>query len=128
MTTRRAAYRDFPGRRWLIVALRALHLVGMVGLGADIMGGHIQSWSPFVALLVASGLAMIALDAWSNPEYLRQYCGAGMLLKLALLLWLAADSSLRLAAFWVVLGLSAFIAHAPGRWRHRRLFAPARGE
>lgn len=128
MTTRRTGYRDFPGRRWLIVVLRALHLVGMVGLGAEIMAGHAQSWSPFVALLVASGVVMMAVDAWSNREYMRQYCGVGMLLKLALLLWLAADSSLRLGMFWVVLGLSAFIAHAPGSWRHRRLFAPAGGE
>ena len=30
-----SAYRDFPGRRWLGVLLRAAHLAGVVGVGAQ---------------------------------------------------------------------------------------------
>ena len=35
-----SAYRDFPGRRWLGVLLRAAHLAGVVGLGAGLLGAE----------------------------------------------------------------------------------------
>jgi hypothetical protein len=34
-----SAYRDFPGRRWLGVLLRAAHLAGVVGVGAGLLAG-----------------------------------------------------------------------------------------
>jgi hypothetical protein len=121
--TAQHAYRDFPGRRWLIVALRGLHLAGMVGFGAELLAGRPGLATPYVWLLAGTGAAMVALDAWSNPLYLQQYCGAAMLLKLGLLVWLAADAEWRLFVFWAVLALSALVAHAPARVRHRRLFS-----
>ena len=35
-----SAYRDFPGRRWLGVLLRAAHLAGVVGVGAGLLAGE----------------------------------------------------------------------------------------
>ena len=32
--------RDFPGRRWLLVALRSLHLVGVVLVGSALLTGQ----------------------------------------------------------------------------------------
>ena len=34
MKGKRDPARDFPGKRWLVNLLRAVHLVGVVGLGA----------------------------------------------------------------------------------------------
>lgn len=128
MSDRRASrtastYRDFPGRRWLIVGLRALHLAGVVGVGAQLLTG-LPAAPLFAALLVASGVAMAALDAWSNREYLVQYSGAAMLLKLALLVGFLVAAEVRLPLFWIILVLSALVAHAPARLRHRRMLRP----
>ena len=48
--------RDFPGRRWLSISLRSLHLVGVVLLGAALLGyvagqmiisdPGVQAWLP----------------------------------------------------------------------------------
>jgi hypothetical protein len=58
---------------------------------------------------------------WSNPGYLRQFVGAALVVKLALVaLWLAQPSAW---LFWAVLALSSLTAHAPARVRHRRLLA-----
>jgi hypothetical protein len=40
--------------------------------------------------MVASGVAMAALDAWSNPVWLRELAGLSLLLKFALLGWFVA--------------------------------------
>lgn len=119
-------YRDFPGRRWLIVALRALHLVGLVGVGAALLAAQPLSATPFLLALVGSGIAMLLLDLWAAPAYLAEVAGGAVLVKLALLAWFALDPGHRLPLFWVILLLSATIAHAPARVRHRRLAGVAR--
>lgn len=115
--------RDFAGRRLLVGLLRALHLVGVVGLGAALLGADAVSASgAFVVLLVAAGLGLMALDRWSDAAYLRQVSGLAMCAKLLLLTTLVSLFGMHLALFWSVLVLSVLIAHAPGRLRHRQLF------
>lgn len=111
-------YRDFPGRRWLGVALRAAHLAGVVGVGASLVGGGVAD-SHFPLLLVLSGLGMAALDAWSNPRWLAEPAGLSLLVKFALLGWFLADEARRSALFWVILVFSVVFAHAPASFRHR---------
>ncbi|WP_398314065.1 hypothetical protein [Zoogloea sp.] len=119
-------YRDFPGRRWLVVVLRAGHIAGVVGVGAGLLappGGAAVGGAAvgFVWLMVASGLAMAALDAWSNPVWLQEYAGLSLLAKFALLGWFLADESARPMLFWSILVFSVIFAHAPASFRHRRL-------
>lgn len=113
-------YRDFPGRRWLVVFLRAAHLAGVVGVGAGLLSGTAAA-GPFTGMLVISGLLMAALDAWSNPVWLREFAGLSLLVKLALLLWFAADEAARPALFWTILVFSTLFSHAPASFRHRQL-------
>ena len=47
--------RDFPGRRWLNLSLRAAHLAGVVLLGAALLGGGGVATGAWLTLL--SGLA-----------------------------------------------------------------------
>ena len=112
------SYRDFPGRRWLGVVLRAAHLAGVVGVGASLVGGGAMG-SYFPVLLVLSGLTMAALDAWSNPRWLAEPAGLSLLVKFALLGWFLFDEARRPALFWTVLVFSVVFAHAPASFRHR---------
>jgi hypothetical protein len=115
-------YRDFRGRRWLVSVLRMLHLAGMVGVGAALLAAApVPGEDAFAMLLVVSGVAMMALDAWSNPLYLRQAAGIAIAFKLGLLLWYLFDAAQRPWLFWLILAVSALAAHAPARLRHRRV-------
>lgn len=124
------APRFFPGQRWVHVGLRALHLLGVVGVGAGVMvpGAPAGAWHPYLLLTLVTGVGMILLDLWSDLGWVRQVGGLTVLVKLCLLglipLWPEAATGL----FVGVLLLSAVVAHAPGRVRHRAVFGqPSRG-
>ena len=114
-------HRDFPGRGLLINILRVFHIVGLAGISAVVLSGAgaAESWG---ALMLVSGLGIVALDAWANPAYFRQAKGLGTLFKIALVLLLVLWEPGRLPLFWFVLAFSVALSHAPGRLRHRRLF------
>lgn len=115
-----SAYRDFPGRRWLGVLLRAAHLAGVVGFAAVLLGAGGVDAGFFPSLMVLSGVAMAALDGWSNPTWLRELAGLSLLVKFVLLGWFWLDSAARPALFWTILVFSVVFAHAPASFRHRR--------
>ena len=114
-------HRDFPGRGLLINVLRVFHIVGLAGISAVVLGGAgaAENWG---ALMLVSGLGIVALDAWANPAYFRQVKGLGTLLKIALVALLVLWEPGRLPLFWFVLAFSVALSHAPGRLRHRQLF------
>jgi len=107
-------------RRWVLNLLRSVHLVGLIGSGSVLFGGNPGQEFPF--LILGSGLAMAGLDLWTNPAYLRQVAGLWMLIKLALVAWLAFDATRAAWLFWLVLVLSVLVAHAPARFRHRDIW------
>ncbi len=114
-------HRDFPGRGLLINLLRVFHIAGLAGLSAAILAaGH--ALEPWAALMLVSGLGIIALDAWANPLYFRQAKGLGTLLKIALVGLMMAWEPGRQAVFWFLLAFSVALSHAPGRIRHRQLY------
>ena len=114
-------HRDFPGRGLLINIVRVFHVAGLAGISAVVLGGAsaAQHWG---TLMLISGLGIVALDAWANPDYFRQAKGLGTLLKLALVVLLVVWEPGRLPLFWFVLAFSVALSHAPGRIRHRQLF------
>lgn len=114
-----ADFRDFPGRVAVIALLRIGHVAGVVGVGAAVLHGE-PATGAFLALLVGGGLGIALLDRWSNRAYLRQVSGVTVLLKTALLAALLASAAFDAGAFWSLLVFSVAVAHAPGRWRHRR--------
>jgi hypothetical protein len=121
-------YRDFPGRRWLVVFLRAGHIAGVVGVGAGLLGGAAVPATGFVLLMVLSGVAMALLDAWSNSTWLAELAGVSLLVKFGLLGWFLADAAARPVLFWLILVFSVIFAHAPASFRHRRLGRQAPGD
>jgi len=115
------AHRDFPGRGLLINLLRVVHIAGLAGISTVVLAGA-DGAARWGALMAASGLGIVALDAWANPAYFRQAKGLGTLLKIALVMLLVAWEEGRQPLFWFVLAFSVALSHAPGRVRHRRLW------
>lgn len=112
----RAAQRSFPGKRWVVNALRALHLIGVVGFAAHWLATPAAGCNNYCLTMVGSGLAIVALDWWANRDYWLELKGLGMALKLALVAVLVWAPELG-ALFWAVLVMSVLVAHAPGRLR-----------
>lgn len=123
MSDRKAndGHRDFPGRGLLINVLRMFHIAGLAGVSAVVLAGmgDAAHWG---ALMLTSGIGIVALDAWANPCYFRQSKGVGTLLKMLLVLVMVAWEPGRQPLFWLILAFSVALSHAPGRLRHRQLF------
>lgn len=120
MPRQRDAIRDFPGKRWLNVLLRTVHVGGIVLLGAALLGAGNLTTGSLVTLF--SGLAMFAIDLWANPAHLRETAGFGVVIKLALVGLMAGLPDAAPALFWMILVVSTLLSHAPGGLRHRQLF------
>ncbi len=113
-------FRDCPGRSSLIAWMRIGHVAGVVGVGAQVLRGE-PAAGGFLLAMVVCGLGIAVLDQWASRTYLRQLNGGIVLLKVALVFGLAAFGAFGAPAFWGLLVVSVAIAHAPGRWRHKRL-------
>ncbi len=111
--------RGFPGKRWVNISLRTLHLVGTAGLGgAFLYGAPVEAWLPYLWLTLSSGFLMAGLECWSNGVWLIQLRGLAVLLKLLLLLAIAVTGGMDLPLFLLVILVSGVIAHAPGSVRY----------
>ena len=114
--------RDFPGRRWLSVVLRGLHLVAVIWLGAGILGAATDYSATQLGLSVfATGLVLWALDIWSKPQHLRQWAGVSMVLKLLLVALMVALPATRTFLFWLLVVWSAVFSHAPASFRNAKV-------
>lgn len=107
-----------PGR-WLNVGLRGLHQVAVVVLGAAVLGAPVAAGPSAIAVL-ATGLILFAMDLSTKPGLLGERAGMAVLLKLALVAWMALDASARPWLFWLVVAWSTVFAHAPASFRHGR--------
>jgi hypothetical protein len=117
------ALRFFPGQRWLNIALRSLHLLGVAGMGVGFLAPEVpdHAWRHYLMLTLVTGVGMSLIDAWSDRRWLVQLSGQAVLVKLLLLalipLWPAAGPPI----FAAVILLSAVVSHAPARLRHYSL-------
>ena len=109
--------------RWLGVALRGLHLVAVVVLGAALLGAPVAG-SRAAAAVLATGLSLFAIDFYSKPGYLREASGISLLAKQVLVSWMAIDADARPVLFWLIVVGSAVFAHAPASFRHAVLIGP----
>jgi hypothetical protein len=107
------------GVRLAQLAARTVHVVGMGlvlgGVACRVPG---PSLAAPIALTVASGVALLALDLWKSCDVLHQGNGLALLLKLALLglgLLLPAH---RLAWYVAATAVASVGSHMPRTWRH----------
>jgi hypothetical protein len=115
-----ARKRDFPGKRWVKIGLRSLHLVGLAGVGgAYLYAAAVEAWFPYLLLTLATGLAMMLLEIWGHGLWLLQMRGLAIVFKLLLLaLSMVAPAALDPPLVITVILISGIIAHAPGRLRY----------
>ncbi|HEY5790268.1 MAG TPA: hypothetical protein VIX81_06565 [Gammaproteobacteria bacterium] len=117
--------RGFPGRRWVNIGLRSVHLLGLAGMGGGwLYAAPLAAWQPYLWLTLASGTAMLLLEVSGTCLWLLQLRGLAVLAKL-LLLALAGSRPEWLPGLLVaVIVLSAVFAHAPAGVRY---FSPFHG-
>ena len=116
--TKKPPRRNVPGGRWLSVALRALHLVGVVWLGAAVHGAPLAA-TGVGAFVFATGVALFVLDLFTYPHHLKEVAGLAVFVKLALVAGIIAIEPARLPLFWAVVAWSAIFSHAPANFRHQ---------
>ena len=114
------AERDFPGRRWFSIALRTLHLTGVVLAGAGLFGNDSHS-AAGVALMLGTGLVLYGLDLWHHPDLWREVAGVFVAFKLAVLIAMLLAPSAAMTLFWILLVSSSVVSHAPYAFRHTRI-------
>jgi hypothetical protein len=108
---------DAALERWLSVALRTAHLAGVVWIGAAVVAG--QPVDPrATALMAGSGVALLLTELRAGRIALLELAGAVVLLKLALVAWMALDARQTIWVFWTLLVASSISSHAPKAWRH----------
>ncbi len=112
--------RDFPGRRWLLVALRSLHLVGVVLVGSALLTGHDEHRPGAAALMLATGLGLYGIEVWSKPRHAIELAGLFIPLKLLGVAAMVVLPQFAAGIFWLLLIASSVVSHAPAHFRHQR--------
>ncbi|WP_428034380.1 hypothetical protein [Amphritea sp.] len=112
--------RHLPGKRWISIILRSLHLVGIAGLGGAYLFHQPQTvWLPYLIVGVGSGILMVLKELYVDAIWLYQLRGQLVLFKLILLVtgiyWFSQPQA------WIyilVILISGVISHAPGKVRY----------
>lgn len=113
------AARSFPGERALQVAARTVHIAAMgLVLGGVAYAVPQPALALPVALAIASGLVLFAVDLWKGGAYLVQGNGVAVLLKLALLGVGQFAPGQRLAWYLAATVVASVGSHMPHAWRH----------
>lgn len=114
--------RGSEAERWLALALRTVHLAGVVALGAALMGAPVARAAGGI-VVVASGAWLLVQDLRAGRLAVGELAGAVVIAKLLAVAWVAWADRYTLAVFWCLLVVSSLSSHAPKRWRH---WAPRR--
>lgn len=117
--------RDFQGKRWVKICLRAIHVVFVAGLfGAVVFAS--QKQGPWLLGTILSGVAILLLDLHGSAAFLLQVRGLIVLVKISAVL---ALPFLGASAPWLLGGLvvvSVVSSHAPSRFRYFMLLGAGR--
>ena len=106
--------------RWLSVLLRAVHLAFVLALGIVLHSPESLTYQ--YEIIVATGLSGVALLAMemSNKLFFAELAGLSMMAKLCMIASMAIWMDQALVLYWLIILWSAFFAHAPRTFRHKR--------
>ncbi|TCK05626.1 hypothetical protein [Marinobacterium mangrovicola] len=111
--------REIPGKRYISLTLRGLHLVGVAGVaGLFLFQLPFEQWRIYGLMALASGVLMMAMEIWGDGVWLFQLRGQAVLLKLVLLVLALIWPASAAINFIIIVLLSAFFSHAPGKIRY----------
>jgi len=114
--------RALPGRRWLKIGLRAVHVLVAAGfLGAYVFGASHDARLPWAIGVVASGAVFLLLDLHESAAFLLQVRGAVVLTKITLLAALPLFPGYEPWILGFLVCISVLSSHAPGSVRYRML-------
>jgi hypothetical protein len=114
--------KDIPWRRWLSIALRSLHLAGVVLAGAAVFGRGTLSIAGIVLMLL-TGFALYGIELSRHHDLWREVAGVFIAVKLLLLAVMLLVPESAEPLFWFLLISSSVVSHAPWDFRHRRILA-----
>lgn len=118
-----AQSRTFKGKRWINIGLRTLHLVGVIGFGgAFLYDLPAELWYSYYLLTLYSGIGMLSLYLWSNAVFIIQLRGIAIAIKLIIFYFIEQGSPYAPIMLMVIIGISGFFAHAPGKIRYYSLY------
>jgi len=110
------------GVRALRTALRTAHLIAFGTLyGGHVYGVEAERLVPALIATVATGGAFMGLEIYRAPVWLVQVRGLATLVKLALVVGVAALWPLRVPLLTLALVIGAVTSHMPSRWRYYSL-------
>ncbi len=111
--------RSLPWARPVQVLARTLHIAAMgVLLGGVAFGVGVERlWWP-IALTIASGVLLFAIDLAKSAVCLYQGSGVAVLLKLALLVAGQVFADSRIWWYLAATVVASIGSHMPGSWRH----------
>jgi hypothetical protein len=115
-----AGNRNLPGRRWLSITLRSLHLIGVVLAGVGLVGNGTHSVAGALLMLI-TGLGLFGIELWRHPELYREVAGAFVFVKLLAVVAMVLAPGIAGLLFWLLLVSSSVVSHAPRAFRHRRI-------
>ena len=105
--------------RNLNIALRTLHLIGMLGVGGGILFNVESSLvAPWLWLTVLSGAGLMSISIYSSRLFLIQLRGLVILVKISMLILIIYTDGADLALLIGITLISGIIAHAPGNIRY----------
>jgi len=111
--------RNLPGKRYISLLLRGLHLAGVAGVaGLFLYDLPFEQWKLYGLLALLTGTLMMLIEIWGDGVWLFQLRGQAVLLKLVLLAIALIWPSTAAVNFILIILLSAFFSHAPGKIRY----------
>ena len=122
--------REPAWQRWLGICLRSLHLAAIVLAGAGFVAPGFVHFGLTAGMAVwgmlFTGLGLFVLEVARNPGHPGELAGLLILVKLVLVLAMAWLPALAEPLYWGLLIASSTVSHAPGWFRHVRVFGAGR--
>jgi hypothetical protein len=111
------------GTRALRTGLRTLHLLAFGALyGGHVFGVAVARLEPALVAVIATGSALMLLDAAVSPISLIQVRGLATFSKIALVIAASVRAEFALALLTLAAVIGAVSSHMPGSWRYHSVW------
>ncbi|WP_372871402.1 hypothetical protein [Shewanella sp.] len=119
MADKQLSEKQFWFQRIGKTGLRAVHLLGICGVGGGVLLGVAKpEWQHFWTMAMISGCALMGWEILRDWRWLIQLKGVLTLLKLLLLALFIPFPEYKSTLFVIILMLSVVVSHGPAGLRH----------
>lgn len=115
--------RFFPGKRWVRVTLRSLHLCGVCGVvGGVFFDIPVKQLVEFYLISLSSGLFLMLIDVYSNGIWLIQNRGWVILVKVVVLANIDVFGDQSKWVLLIIVFVSGIVSHATADQRYYSIY------